>query len=111
MSSIILFAKDNPKPHPVFLVLNPGLKIFFQSFFGIPFPLSFILTLNSFKSFLSEMFISPLSLSIESILFFIIFSMDHANNDPFALIIIPGCMSLTNFTVLPSDGSLYLSIL
>ena len=41
-SLIILSHKDRPKPHPEFFVVNPGLKIFFQSFLGIPHPLSVI---------------------------------------------------------------------
>ena len=106
ISSTILLESDKPKPHPVCLVLNPGRKIFFQSFFGIPLPLSSILIFIPSISFLRETLIFPLARSIASIPLRIIFSIDHAKRDPFALDLSSGLLESLYLNAEDEDGYL-----
>ena len=39
-SSIILLARDRPRPHPLFLVLYPGLNTDLNLLEGMPWPVS-----------------------------------------------------------------------
>ena len=90
-SSTIRFAKERPKPHPLFLVVKPGLNTELNWDFAIPFPVS----LNSSAMILS---VSSMKISMEplpdmaSTAFLHKFSATHSKREA------------TRFTMTGSEG-------
>ena len=77
--STMRLAKASPRPHPRFLVVNPGLNTVLWFLRGIPFPVSVTVTQARLPSVEVVTSIEP-EPSMASTAFFIRFSMTHSKS-------------------------------